>query len=764
MPWGRRLGRTALSVAVVGLLVTVAWASLERTSLPAGRVAAMLCFAFVPVLAASRGLGRLRVLAVGLAASVLAASVAFDIPLADARPRDGEHDFIGPALDAFRGGILDFYDTAIPFSRGSAPLMHGIILLAIFGAVAAAGSLIAFRRPIGAAVVILVAIGVPATLAPGESPLRTGALVLAGLLLTLFLLRDTVRPTRALAHGAVAGLVLVVAATAASSSNAVAKGAFVDWQSWDPYDAPAEPVGVRYVWNSHYLGITFPEEETTVFKVRVPGSRRNLYWRATTLDTYDGRGWRETVEFGEESEDDTIDRGDELLPPAAANPDNWIQQEFTIEALRDSHLVASNQPMQWAPPADVTTQSADGNVVILPDGLSRDQRYTAWSYVAQPKPARLAEAGTDYPKAIGPYLEAFNTVPMPKFGVSSRDALMDLLFDGYQGDVIVGSHRALYEAAREVVGEAASPYATALTLEAWFRTSGGFRYDERPPLAGSVPALVAFVLDHKRGYCQHYAGAMATMLRLLGVPARVAAGFTSGRYDPTSREWTVTDHNAHTWVEVFFPGVGWIPFDPTPGRGLLNARYSAVTPTFAPDAQDRAALFGNPFLEQIRSQQGRPGLEGATRQPDPGSGAGGVVRENAPSLLMLIAVLVAGGIIVVTLAKAIRRALRFTGSDLREQATACRRDLAGFLADQGVDLPASATLADIGEAVDRDFGLDLGPFVDAATTARFAPPKAADPAVRRARRELRRSRRQLRRQLSLASRARGAISLRSFGV
>jgi hypothetical protein len=189
-----------------------------------------------------------------------------------------------------------------------------------------------------------------------------------------------------------------------------------------------------------------------------------------------------------------------------------------------------------------------------------------------------------------------------------------------------------------------------------------------------------------------------------------------------------------------------------------------VTPTFAPDAQDRAALFGNAFLEQIRSQQGRPGLEGATRQPDPGSGAGGVVRENAPSLLTLIALLLAGGIIIVTLVKAIRRALRFAGGDVREQATACRRDLAGFLADQGVELPASATLADIGEAVDRDFGLDLRPFVDAATAARFAPPQAAQPAVRRARWELRRSRRQLRRQLSLASRARGAISLRSLGV
>ena len=60
---------------------------------------------------------------------------------------------------------------------------------------------------------------------------------------------------------------------------------------------------------------------------------------------------------------------------------------------------------------------------------------------------------------------------------------------------------------------------------------------------------------------------MALMLRMLGVPARVAAGFTSGEYDKGTGEWVVTDHNAHAWVEVWFPGFGWLPFDPTPGRG-----------------------------------------------------------------------------------------------------------------------------------------------------------------------------------------------------
>ena len=62
------------------------------------------------------------------------------------------------------------------------------------------------------------------------------------------------------------------------------------------------------------------------------------------------------------------------------------------------------------------------------------------------------------------------------------------------------------------------------------------------------------------------------MLRYLGIPSRVAAGFTSGRYDGKSREWTVTDRDAHTWVEVWFRGWGWLPFDPTPSRSGLAGR------------------------------------------------------------------------------------------------------------------------------------------------------------------------------------------------
>jgi hypothetical protein len=284
-----------------------------------------------------------------------------------------------------------------------------------------------------------------------------------------------------------------------------------------------------------------------------------------------------------------------------------------------------------------------------------------------------------------------------------------------------------------------------------------------------VPPLVSFVLETKRGYCQHYAGAMTLMLRLLGVPARVAAGFTSGAYDEKKHEWLVTDHEAHTWVEVYFPGYGWLPFDPTPGRGSFDARYSSVSAAFdASDFRDPSLsnLLGTSrTIESIRRQQGRPGQEsaaGLSGSAGAAGGAAGAVRDHGPSLLLLVALVLGGAYVLVALVKAGARRVRFATRDPRALAGACRRDLVGFLADQGIELPPSATLAELGERVEHDYAVDTGTFVRSATLARFGPPGEAATSVARARRELRRIRREIRRQLSFVGRVRGVVSLRSL--
>jgi transglutaminase-like putative cysteine protease len=766
------LARTAVLFALAGTLIAGAWLRLELGGIPYGRVALMLALAFVPTLAVAVGARRIWIAVLTAAVTVAACAEVFHTPLTDARP-GGEHDFFGPILGSFRDGFLNFYDTTLPFRRGDFPLMHGDILLAIFGFSLAAGILIAARRPIGAAVVMVVGVGWPTTLVPGSRPLLVGALALVGVLAVLFLLRSGTHPARGLAQGVAIVLVLVAAAAAASTSDSVAKGAFLTWQQWDPYDQPDEPVGVRYVWNSHYLGIHFPKKKTTVLKIKTQGQKRNLYWRATTLDDYTGTGWQESLDLNTESDSNQIDSDSlAVLPPAARNQANWVKQDVTVEALKDNHLVASAQPMRWDPPSDATFQDEGGDVVVLSRSLQRDQSYTVWSYAPRPTPKQLGQAGTNYPESIERYLEVIQTAPVPKFGTPDRDLLMKVFFDArFDDDPLMQQNRALYDVANEVVGDVTTPYAAAATIEGWFRqpSLGGFVYDEQPPVpAANQPALVQFVTQTKRGYCQHFAGAMALMLRYLGIPARVAAGFTSGSYDAGKHEWTVTDHEAHDWVEVYFPGWGWVPFDPTPGRGTLDARYSTTSPGF--DVREYNTQIGaegrrSDTASAISLQEGRPNQEGSGIGNSRGGGIiGSTVRDKGPSIVLLAFLVLAAAALVVIGLKTVRRTLRFTGRDPRELAGACRRDLMAYLADQGMDVPESSTLGELGGLVDRYFAVDAGPFVRAATIARFGPPDQARVEIVRARRELRRVRRDIRNRINVTSRVRGALSLRSLAV
>jgi hypothetical protein len=105
-----------------------------------------------------------------------------------------------------------------------------------------------------------------------------------------------------------------------------------------------------------------------------------------------------------------------------------------------------------------------------------------------------------------------------------------------------------------------TPYAYATAVSRYL--DAHFAYNENPP-ARRYP-LVSFLFKDKIGYCQQFSGAMALLLRMGGVPARVAAGFTSGARD-TRKRFAVTDIDAHAWVEAWFPRYGWVRFDPTPG-------------------------------------------------------------------------------------------------------------------------------------------------------------------------------------------------------
>ena len=235
--------------------------------------------------------------------------------------------------------------------------------------------------------------------------------------------------------------------------------------------------------------------------------------------------------------------------------------------------------------------------VVLEPRARQGERYTVWSYIPKDAtPKVLSEAGTDYPGAIYPYLlpqPELDATALPRFGAPGRDEYMEQLFDDVDRARRTTRDR-VYDTAKVVTAgqtrRTARPSRCSRGSAA--RRAASPTRSSRRSSSRRKP-LLSF-LDTKQGYCQHFAGTMALMLRYLGIPARVAAGFTSGTYKSGSDEWVVTDHDAHAWVEVYFPDIGWLTFDPTPGRGQIDAAFDPYSDRF--DAREAAAL-GGAFLD-----------------------------------------------------------------------------------------------------------------------------------------------------------------------
>jgi transglutaminase-like putative cysteine protease len=731
--------RTVVLSGLAALVIAVDWLRFEEPHSGGGRPFALAALAIAPVLVRPWWL-RL----VAAAASVFfALCLAFSVsPL-----HVGE---IGPR---FGRGFLDFYDFRLPIDPGEHLRMHQVILVAIFSFTFAVALAVGAGRALPAVIAFLIGAGWPATLLSGGNEAGRGVVILAVALALLAGL--TQRPSR-LALGASA--VVIIGAFALSSSPAVAKNAFLDWQHWDFYTRPQKPVSVRYVWDAHYGGLHFPKKATTVLTIRAP--RRPQYWRATVLDRFDGTRWLEHVW------DETPSENRVLTPAGAQNPRGWVQQDVTVRALDDDHLVGASIPIARNVSEPVMYEGQ--GVARVPDGLQRDQRYTIWSYSPRPTPAELVRVPALYPRALtrpGRELELARGANAPPFGAAGREHRMFALLSGR-----LQPYAELYDRARSVAGRTSSPYAAAVALERWFRVTGGFTYSEQPGSTPGLPPLVGFVVDTRTGYCQHFAGAMALMLRLLGIPARVAAGFVPGHYNDGT--WTVTDHDAHTWVEVWFRNYGWLAFDPTPGRGRLSGTYSSASLGFNPAAAAKlfatvvqgGEVFGSGVPGIIAHDDQRRTPRSAADVPVRGLHAPPAAEHHAPSLLLFLLLLAAGVAGLIVLLKQGRRKLRYLTRDPRRVASACMRELSEFLHDQRVPASRAATVQELSETIGERFGVDAGEFARVTTIARYGPLSDAGEAAGRARVELRELKRRLRRGLFVLDRACGLLSVRSLGL
>ena len=366
--------------------------------------------------------------------------------------------------------------------------------------------------------------------------------------------------------------------------------------------------------------------------------------------------------------------------------------------------------------------------------------------LSKPDPADLTLGGATY----------------PAFGVPGREQEVQRVFRrqviGDPSTVSpIDGWREPYRVAQKLTAGAKTPYQAAVILEHWFQTK--FSYDETATY-GEVSAfgpLPVFLQSERRAAsCQYFAGSMAVLLRMLGIPARVAFGFSQGRLDGNTR--VITNRDAHAWVEVRFPNAGWVSFEPTPSR-RLSSSTSSTSAAF--DTSSIVQPGGS--LAGLAGEEKLPNGAGPNRGTTSSSATALRLEADGPSpwprrFLLLLGVLL--GIVVLSvavwLAKVLRRWRARQTDDPRRGAVAAHAEIAAWLDDQGV-ATLGATIDDVGRRAATAFAVPTDRWVEAVVVARFGPPVAARASLSIARAETRHLKRVLRGSTTRRDRVRGAI-------
>lgn len=284
------------------------------------------------------------------------------------------------------------------------------------------------------------------------------------------------------------------------------------------------------------------QSEVELFTVR---SSERAYWRLTALDEFDGEIWRSGGSFSDA--DGALD--DLGSPPPGATP---VTQQYSISGLAALWLPAAFEPRSIDPgDADVSWEAESSTLIVSDEHVSSD----GLSY----------EVVSAVPTGLTPgQLAGVGAPPSEIVELGTR------LPPGFPSRVV--------DLARRIVTEAGAttPYDMAMALQRSFR-DGSFQYSLDAPPGHSDSAIEDFLFVDRVGYCEQFAGTYAAMARAVGLPARVAVGFTPGIPDPIEPGlFLVRGEHAHAWPEVWIPDAGWIAFEPTPGRGAPNAPYSGV--------------------------------------------------------------------------------------------------------------------------------------------------------------------------------------------
>lgn len=312
------------------------------------------------------------------------------------------------------------------------------------------------------------------------------------------------------------------------------------------------------------LGLGFPLSDSIMFSVDVPDLPADerpprYYWRGRTYDYFVNGQWYTTGT----SREDYSPASDisSLISIEQREPARFVFNTGNTTFLL---LYAPSQPVWVSRPGSVLTiPISTGKEIISWNAspiLQAGETYQVDAVLKNPNITQLREAGEDYPQWV-----ADKYLQLPG-NFSPR----------------------IRELAANITAQSETPYDKAVTITRFLRENIQYAPTiEKAPRNKDILEWVLF--EYKQGYCVYYASAEIVMLRSLGIPARMAAGFAQGeRTDENT--FTVRRLHAHAWPEVFFPGIGWVEFEPTANQTPLNRPVAPRNPTDVINAIPRDSL------------------------------------------------------------------------------------------------------------------------------------------------------------------------------
>lgn len=633
------------------------------------------------------------------------------------------HIRVGDTADAIGQGLAALPGVLVPYV-GINEWVRVVIVLGGGVLLLDAGLMLAFASPAlgdlrraGAALPLVALAVVPSALARPALPYVHGLLLFA--LLAAFMWGERLPRRRLVPAIALAGLAGIAAIAAAPALDR--HSAWLDYQALAGKLAPGHVE--TFDWAQRYGPLHWPRAGREVLDVQ---ARRPDYWKAEDLDLFDGTGW---------SQGNAEQLGAPAPAPDPAARARWTQTiQVTIRAMRTSDVIAAGFASAPTDLAHAVLGGSGPGTWTADTDLQPGDSYRVSTYSPRPTAAQLSAAvlmPADR-ETTGP-VAGYRSILLPA-GPGSGPApgppeAPEIVFPPFHSSLpiesVIGIHASdgtvavksspygrAFLLARSLARDASTPYAFVRAVLG--HLAHGYRYDERPP--PSRYPLERFLFADRRGYCQQFAGAMALLLRMGGVPARVAVGFTTGTHASASHRWVVSDLDAHAWVEAWFPRYGWVRFDPTPAAAPARGGH---VPLPALQAGSGGAASVRPLR---RPQPASAGVRGAGAGKRAGAGVAGLLASRVVVVLGLVMVAL---VLVLVLRAAARRSPR-TGEELVAE-------LGRALVRTGRPLSGGVTLV----ALEHRFRSSTGAaaYVRAIRLTRFAgasePPSAAQ------RRELR---------------------------